>query len=199
MAQRGGLGPWGVVLVCVDALLIVALVIILVTWPDSGTSQPAPTGDAEATAEADGSDDGESPEAAEDAAADGDEPSQDPEIEVPEDALDVAAFALPSGNIWCEIAADAATCVIEAFSFSPPEVADCAADSVGYRWEVSAEGAGPLCGTAPEQPGDLAELDYGQVTQVGDILCESTEGGPVCRSISSGHGLQIARGGTRTF
>ncbi|QOR71981.1 hypothetical protein IM660_06975 [Ruania alkalisoli] len=196
MAQRGGLGPWGVALVCVDALLIVALVIILVTWPDSSAAREDPTGDAGtatggtaatdgAGAGGDGTDSGETTDA--------------PQVDVPEDVLDLTGFMLPSGNIWCELGNDAATCVIESFSYSPPSIEDCAADDSGYRWEVSADGATPVCGAAPEQPGGLTELDYGQATLVGDILCESTTDGPVCRSVTTGHGFQIARGGTRTF
>ncbi|SED80275.1 hypothetical protein [Ruania alba] len=194
MAQRGGLGPGAIALIVLDSLLIIALVVILVTWPDSGTpdgsrSEDEATAAEEAAGDADSDASEESTEGETDAA----------EVEVPEDALDVADFVLPSGNIWCEITGDAATCVIESFGFSPPSIDDCAAAESGYRWRVTADGATPVCGEAPNQPGDLTELGYGEATAVGDFLCESTEDGAICRSISTGSGFQIARGGTRTF
>ncbi|UFU05303.1 hypothetical protein [Ruania halotolerans] len=198
MAQRG-LTPAVIALIVIDALLVLTLVIILITWPNTSTPQASTSGDESATAEAAAAEDGAGDD---DGAADGESPDGETdaaEVDVPEGALDLTDFQLPSGNIWCEITGDAATCVIESFGFSPPTIEGCDAEDSGYRWQVTADGATPVCGGPPEQPEGLTELAYDEATVAGDFLCESTEDGAICRSITSGHGFQIARGGTRTF
>ncbi|HLS63331.1 MAG TPA: hypothetical protein VK060_08135 [Ruania sp.] len=190
MAKRGAVGPAAITLIVIDVLLVAALVVIMATWPDA-TSTEGATGSATADAPAAN---GTNP-------SEGEETTQAEAVEVPDGTLEVAGFIMPSGNIWCEIGDESTQCVIEGFEFSPPPLEDCSEDVAGHVWQVTADQAGPACpGEAvPEAPDDLTELAYGDATTVGDFLCESTRDGVVCRAISTGHGFEIARGGTRSF
>lgn len=191
MAKRGAVGPAAITLIVIDVLLIAALVVIMATWPDTSGAEDEPTSSASASAappDAGGSGDGE-------------ETTQADAVQVPDGALDVAGFVMPSGNIWCELEDQDTQCVIESFNYSPPSIEDCSEDIAGHVWQVTAEQAGPACpgDEVPEPSQELTELDYGDATAVGDFLCESTEEGVTCRSVSTGHGFEIAREGTRSF
>ncbi len=191
MAKRGAVGPAAITLIVLDVLLIAALVVIMATWPDAGASEePSPTSTAG------------SPSPTQDASpAEGEETTQAEAVEVPEDALDVASFIMPSQNIWCELGEDSAQCVIEEFSFATPSLEDCSEDVAGHVWQVTADQAGPVCpgDSVPEPPEGLTELAYGDATAAGGFLCESTRDGVTCRAVATGHGFEIARGGTRSF
>lgn len=188
MAKRGGLGAAAITLIILDAVLVAALVVIMVTWPDTttATSGAAPA----ATRTTAGQHGGSAQEA-----------TTPPAVEVPDDAEQVDAFVMPSGNIWCELNQDEAHCTIAEFSFSPPPVPDCDKDLAGHVWQVTAEGADPVC--APDgqfdQPEGLTELAYGKAAVAGDFLCLSDRQGVTCKSIPTGHGFEIARDGTRSF
>ena len=192
MAKRGAVGPAAITLIVLDALLLVALVVIMVTWPDTSAAEdePSPGTSTSATATSDAGGSGE-----------GEETTQADAVEVPDGAQDVAGFIMPSGNIWCELADESTQCVIESFNYSPPSIEDCSEDVAGHVWAVNADEAGPTCPSdeVPEPSQELTELDYGEATAVGDFLCESTEEGVTCRSVSTGHGFEIAREGTRSF
>lgn len=187
MAKRGGLGPAAITLIVVDVLLVAALVVIMVTWPDSSAASPEvdASGSAQSEQPAGGSGQSTSP----------------PAVEVPDDALDVTSFVMPSGNIWCELNSDEAHCTIEKFDYSPPPMPDCDQDLAGHVWQVTAEGADPVCpsGGSLKQPDGLTELGYGKATAAGDFLCLSDKQGVTCKSVSTGHGFEIARDGTRSF
>lgn len=192
MAKRGAVGPAAITLIVLDVLLIAALVVIMATWPDVTSNQgtaASTTGTGATGAPEDGG------------AGDGEETTQAEVVEVPDDALDVAAFTMPSGNIWCQLGDDSTQCVIESFDFSPPPLDGCGQDVAGHVWQVTTEQAGPVCpgDAVPQAPDDVTELAYGDATTVGDFLCESTRDGVVCRAISTGHGFEIARSGTRSF
>lgn len=191
MAKRSGLGPAAITLIVIDALLVVALVVIMATWPDTTSRDVGTPNAAGETSAAAGSSGSNGPE----------ETTQAEAVEVPADALDAAGFTMPSGNIWCELADEQTQCVIEAFDFSPPAEPACEDDVAGHVWVVTPDEAGPTCPAdgVPQASDDLTELDYGDATTVGDFLCQSTRQGVTCRAISTGHGFEIARGGTRTF
>lgn len=190
MAKRGAVGPAAITLIVLDVLLIVALVVIMVTWPDTSGAEEGSTTSPSAQASQDAGGSGE-----------GEETTQADAVEVPEGALDAAGFVMPSGNIWCELGDESTQCVIESFNYSPPSIEDCSEDVAGHVWQVTADEAGPVCpgDEVPEPSGDLTELEYGEATTVGDFLCESTREGVTCRSVSTGHGFEIAREGTRSF
>ena len=190
MAKRGAVGPAAITLIVLDALLIAALVVIMATWPDTAGPEEEPTSTASAQTSGDAGGSGE-----------GEETTQADAVEVSEGALELAGFVMPSGNIWCELGDEGTQCVIESFNYSPPSIEDCSEDVAGHVWQVTAEEAGPACPGAevPDPSVELTELDYGEATAVGDFLCESTREGVTCRSISTGHGFEIAREGTRSF
>ncbi|TDE97313.1 hypothetical protein EXU48_03665 [Occultella glacieicola] len=190
MAGRRALGPWAITLIVVDVILIGILVVMLVNYPRGDAGDDGGTASAGATTEASG-----------DGTTDEEPTTQAPAVTVPEDALDVAAFSSPSRNIWCEIAQDDATCMIGDITFTPPEVADCDPAIAGHFWQVTAERADPICGAEvpTEAPADLPDLAYGASTVVGDFLCTSETDGVTCVSISTGHGVTIARGGSSQF
>src|SRR5699024_4881295 len=102
-------GPAAITLIVLDVLLLAALVVIMATWPDTSRAEEEPTPSAStsaaATSDAGGSGEGE-------------ETTQADAVEVPEDALDVAGFIMPSGNIWCQLADESTQCVIENFNYS---------------------------------------------------------------------------------
>lgn len=190
MAKRGAVGPAAITLIVIDVLLIAALVVIMATWPDRSGAEDEPTSSASGAAQA--------PDAG---GGDGEETTQADAVEVPDGARDVAGFVMPSGNIWCELADQDTQCVIESFNYSPPSIEDCSEDIAGHVWQVTADEAGPACpgDEVPEPSQELTELDYGEATTVGDFLCESTREGVTCRAVSTGHGFEIAREGTRSF
>jgi len=110
-------------------------------------------------------------------------------------------FALPSGNIACEITTDAATCTIANTSAVPPADASCAG-SIGHKLTVTAKGAempcveGALPGVAAK---DTTILDYGQSTTVGAFTCTSSSTGVTCKHDPTGKGFQLAKAAAKLF
>src|SRR5690625_4824225 len=129
MAKRGAVGPAAITLIVVDVLLIAALVVIMATWPDATSTEGGSAG-------ATGSSATDAPGAGGENPSEGEETTQAEAVEVPDGALDVAGFIMPSGNIWCEIGDQSTQCVIEGFEFSPPPLVDCSEDVAGHVWEV---------------------------------------------------------------
>ena len=197
MARRGAVGPAAITLIVLDALLIAALDVIMATWPDTSGADDEGSGGTGSPTATQGASDG----AGGDAGQDDQESTQAEAVQVPDGALDLAGFVMPSGNIWCQLGDSEAQCVIESFNFSAPSLPDCSDEVAGHVWQVSADQAGPVCpgDAVPGAPDDLTELAYGDATTVGDFLCESTRDGVTCRAISTGHGFEIARDGTRSF
>ena len=183
MPARRPLGGGAIALIFMDVVLIGILIALFAT-------RGAPSsGDAETTAAQTTASDSETTL------------SSVPAVTPPADALDVAAFALPSRNIWCEIGAEDATCYIADYTFSPPNVPDCTG-TVGHVVQVTEAEASLPCSTedAPgEASPDLTVLDYGQTSVVGDFMCTSDTDGVTCRSAASGHGFTLARGGFTLF
>src|SRR5690606_41343283 len=106
------LGPLEITLIVVDAILIGVLVVLLVTAPDGpddrtgdDPSSTAATTDPSATVTED--------------------PPSAQVVTVPADAVDLAEFATPSGDIWCTIGDDSAACKIDAIECAPPQTAAC--------------------------------------------------------------------------
>jgi len=110
-------------------------------------------------------------------------------------------FALPSGNIACEITTDAASCTIANTSAVPPADASCTG-SIGHTLTVTADGAkmpcveGALPGVAAK---DTKILDYGQSTTVGAFTCTSSSTGVTCKHDPTGKGFQLAKAGAKLF
>lgn len=199
MANRG-LSNGVIGLIVADAALVLVLIALIITHPSSGPAapeespvspqatepaEPAEQQEAEADPERqDGADDGEA-----------DDPQDgSPVEEPPEGVRNEPAFVTPSGNIWCELSADSATCTIGGHEYDIPDQPDCEGH-VGRVIQVTgAEATMPCVGQSPPTSATAAhaELDYGESTMVGDFLCSSEETGVTCRSMVDGHGFALA-------
>ncbi|WNB86742.1 hypothetical protein [Cellulomonas sp. ATA003] len=185
---RRGLGPGLTVFVVVDVLLVVAALVVLAAFL-SGRGEPGTTVDP-------------SPSVASTAPAPTDPgPTAPAPTAGPGTSADAGTFASPSGNIACEIGADAATCTIADSTAEPVTVEGCAGP-VGQVVTVTAAGSETPCITGaipgPAAPGTPV-LDYGQSATVDDFTCESEESGMTCRHEPSGAGFTLARAGVELF
>ncbi len=171
-SRRRGLGPGLTVFLVVDVLLVLAVLVALAAYLSDGGRAPG-AADPGATASAPAE-----PGATGGAAFDG-------------------AFALPSGNIACEIDADAATCTVAESTAEPVTVEGCAG-TAGQVLTVTAEGASTPCVQGalpgPAAPGTPV-LEYGEQTTTGDFTCASAESGVTCRHDPTGAGFTLARAG----
>ncbi|GAB2620212.1 hypothetical protein [Pseudactinotalea suaedae] len=180
------LGPVEITLIVIDVILIGVLIVLLATapdGPDDGAGGPTTTTSAPSDPATDETTSGTSTQA----------------VTAPADALDVAEFATPSGNIWCTIGDSAAVCQIDVIDYQPPQIEGCADNELaGKIVQVSAEGAEYPCPTE-NIPGaaaaDRTVLDYDQTTAVGDYMCASSETGVTCTNLSAGHRFTITRYG----
>lgn len=184
------LGPLEITLIVVDAILIGVLVVLLVTAPDGpddrtgdDPSSTAATTDPSATVTED--------------------PTSAQVVTVPADAVDLAEFATPSGNIWCTIGDDSAACQIDTIEYAPPQIEGCDDnDLLGRVLVVGPDGAEFPCpdGSIPgADPDDREVLDYGQTTHVGDYMCEVTRTGVTCTNITTGSGFSVRRAEATRF
>lgn len=179
------LRPLEIALIVIDAILVVVLIVLLVTAPD-GPDDAGDGGTTSATAAA-----------TEPGATDTGEPSSTQAVTVPEGAVELAEFVAPSGNIWCTIGEDAASCQIKTIEYQPPAIDGCADnDLVGHVLTVDADGAEFPCPDGPipgADPGDREELDYDKTSHVGDYMCTMTETGVSCTNILTGSGFTVRR------
>jgi hypothetical protein len=182
-AGRRGLGPGMTVFLVVDVLLVLAVAVALAVYFSGGDTPgtaagPTPSAGASATP-------GSSPRA-----TPGSTDSPGP-----------GTFALPSGNIACEITDTAATCTI-ADSAAEPTTEEGCAGVVGPIVRVTADGATTPCvqGALPgaAAPGTPV-LEYGESTTVGDFTCTSSTSGVTCRHDPSEKGFTLARAGHQLF
>lgn len=180
------LRPLEIALIVIDAILVVVLIVLLVTAPD-GPDDAGDGGTTSATAAATG----------EPGATDTGEPSSTQAVTVPEGAVELAEFVAPSGNIWCTIGEDAASCQIKTIEYQPPTIDGCTDnDLVGHVLTVDADGAEFPCPDGPipgADPGDREELDYDQTSHVGDYMCTMTKTGVGCTNILTGSGFTVRR------
>jgi hypothetical protein len=164
------------VFIVVDALLLVALLVFVISLSgsDSGSS-PSASGARSTTPSA--------------AATPGQTASTGA-------AANLGSFALPSGNIACTITDKGATCTIASITFAPPPAGTCKG-TVGHVFTVGPDGASVPCteGPAPVVAGsDVPVLEYGRVASVSGYTCESSTSGVTCRNDSTKKGFTLARG-----
>ncbi len=182
---RLGLGPGLTTFLVVDVILVVTFVVLLVMSQAGGGERPA----------------AEEPAPVETSA----QPETTPEAsapEEPEESEALPAFVLPSGNIWCAMSDTSATCTILEFSFTPPDVPEGCAGTVGNVLTVTAgEDAGFTCleGSAPAAPAGTPVLDYGGGSTIGEMTCLSSQNGVFCRHNPTGTGFSLARAGAQFF
>ncbi len=190
--RRGGLtlSPTGLTtFLVVDAVLVVIfLVLLAVHLADSGdgpSAQPAATGDAP----------GEGTGAA---------PETTPEVVAPTSPptnQGLAAFVMPSGNIWCSMTETSATCAIGQYSFAAPTPPPGCTGVIGPVFTVTAaDGAAQPCvPEVPPRPDDAPVLEYGQASTIGEMTCYSSRNGATCRHDPTGEGFSVARAGYTTL
>jgi hypothetical protein len=121
----------------------------------------------------------------------------------PDDGADaeLTTFALPSGNIACDLTADRARCTIAEIE-AEPEGAEGCEGTIGQVVQVDPQGASAPCVSGalpgPAAPGTPV-LEYGDSTTVGDYTCESATSGVTCTHEPSGAGFRLARAGFELF
>ncbi len=101
-------------------------------------------------------------------------------------------FALPSGNIACEMSAAGVVCTIGSFTYAPPQVTGCDAgaghvvrlDADGFAFQCEDDGVPDL--------GATVELAYGERQTVGGYTCASGTDGVTCTD-AAGVGFRLAR------
>lgn len=131
-------------------------------------------------------------------------------------ATDAAAFAMPSGNIVCVMAADGVRCdfIGESKAWTVPQPTGCQlawGDSLALGSTVTASCHGDTVATVPELGSDyvtwwhsgdptvsldtvtLAALPYGSAIVVGPMRCESATTGVRCLNTGTRHGFTMAR------
>ncbi|MFV0426407.1 MAG: hypothetical protein ACK5KU_05140 [Beutenbergiaceae bacterium] len=186
MPQR--LRPTVITLIAVDAVLIAILIALMLTNPrtsEAGEQPETPT----------------APEGsvttplAQETGTDGSRQA----VTAPADALAIAAFASPSGNIWCNIGVESVECQIGSMSYQPPTVEGCEGNELlGYIVRVTVDGPEYPCPSGNISGGPAADrttLAYGETSAVGDFMCTSSESGMTCTNLSSGGQFSIARAG----
>ena len=133
------------------------------------------------------------------------EPETDPEESAPaepETTEAVAAFQLPSGNIYCSLTDTSATCTILSFSYTAPDLPAGCGGTVGNVLSVTAaEGSTmPCVDAAPGPPvAGTPVLEYGQASKVGEMTCQSSPNGVYCQHDPTGKGFSVAKAGYRLF
>ncbi|RYV52380.1 hypothetical protein EUA98_04040 [Pengzhenrongella frigida] len=178
----GGLSPRMTAFVAIDAVLLLGFLAVLAFVLTGGLG---------------GSTEQETP-----AAGASSRPTQtsSPASDEPAEASTVT-FALPSGNIACEVGSDAATCTIANSTATVPADETCAG-VVGVKLTVTAEGAAMPCveGAAPGAAAEgTAVLEYGQSETVGDFTCTSSSTGVTCKHDPTGKGFKLARATSELF
>ncbi|MCC2321843.1 hypothetical protein [Cellulomonas xiejunii] len=157
--------------VLLDVLLVVVLVVVFAaTLPGGGGSDDAAAATTTTSTPTAGAGDGEAP------------PSDE-----------TVAFTLPSGNIACEMGVEGVLCSIRSFTYAPPQVTGCEAET-GHLVRLDGEGFGFVCedDDAPRVVTDGPELTYGQRETVGGYTCASGTDGVTCTD-AGGIGFRLAR------
>ena len=113
--------------------------------------------------------------------------------------LALAKFALPSGNIACEMSTDRVRCTIASSAVTPSPDATCTGTSTsGHEYVVDSKGVHIPCvdGPAPGvAPGSTPVLEYGSTSKVGGYSCASATDGVTCIALMTGVGFRLARAG----
>ncbi|MGV8968199.1 MAG: hypothetical protein ACOH2F_18200 [Cellulomonas sp.] len=179
---RGALSPRMTAFVVADGVLVLAFVVVLALYLSGGlggaAARSTPSGATSGTPGAVSA--GPTPDATNPAAT---------------------IFALPSGNIVCELSAQGAKCTIANSTATPPVDATCSG-VVGLVLTVDEKGAATPCleGAAPgAAAAGTAVLEYGESKTVGDYTCTSSSTGVQCQNDKTTEGFKLARAGSELF
>ena len=178
----GNLGPRMTAFVVADGVLVLAFIVVLALQLSGGLG-----GSAAATA----------PSVATSASPRATDASPAPDST----SSDAVIFALPSGNIACELSAEGATCTIANSSATPPVDATCPG-VIGLVLTVDKDGAATPCveGAAPgAAAAGTAVLEYGQSKTVGDYTCTSSSTGVTCKNDKTSAGFKLAKARSELF
>lgn len=190
---RSGLGPGWVAFIVVDVILIAVVGFMALTVFGGGDDEPTQPG-AATTQEA-----AEESEPAETTTSGDSEPTT-PAPDRPGGTP--TTVASPSRNITCTIDADGARCGIAELASAPAPVDSCDG-TIGYVYQVGADGITTPCVSRDDRPvpagSNVAVLDYGQSVQQFGFTCESAETGMSCSDDATGRGFRLARAGASTF
>lgn len=182
LPRRRALGPGLTTFLVIDVILVLTFLVLLGLWlADRSGGEPGPGAEPSVAAE-------ETPE-----------PSAP---EQPAETSELAAFQLPSGNIYCEMTADAASCTIVDFSYDPPSPPEGCTGTAGNVLTVTAGGEaafGCVEGEVAPPPADMPVLEYGEGNTVGEMTCLSSQNGVFCRHDPSGKGFSVARADANFF
>lgn len=183
---RRRLGPGLTAFLVVDVVLVVTFVVLAVSALGEVGDRRDRQAQADAAATASAPPAEESPDATAPADA--------------EDARSLEGFVLPSGNIWCVMDTDEATCTILSIAYERPEPREGCDVELGQVITVTADGdVRYACEKAERPPADLPELDYGEGSTIGEMSCLSSRNGAHCRHDPSGGGFTVARAGVTIF
>lgn len=183
---------WVTGLAALNVVLFLVLASLLLTRGPGGSDEEASASASESsetaqTPDGEASDPASTPQAS-------DSPSEpEPELApIPDGALELAAFVLPSGNISCDLQDSALACTILNATFEPP-----AGDGCQWRGQIiTLDSSGVFMPCPPQQPvatEGLTALKYGESTAVGVWVCTSSEQGLECYSREDGTGFTLAR------
>lgn len=186
----GNLSPRMTAFLVADGVLVLAFVVVLALYLSGGLGGSATATSPSAAA---GGATGAATGAPTDAASEAPTPDAS--------SADAVVFALPSGNIACELSAQGATCTIANSTATPP-VDDTCPGVLGLVLTVDENGAATPCveGAAPgAAAAGTPVLEYGQSETVGDYTCTSSATGVSCQNDASSAGFKLARAGSELF
>lgn len=110
----------------------------------------------------------------------------------PSGALEMNAFAAPSGNIGCQLGADSVTCIINEHTFVPTGNGCEASPDGPYAVTLAADGTVTTdCTGGFTAPG--ASLGYGSAAKNDAFACTSDQSGIDCWSQTTGEGIKLSR------
>ncbi|WP_257210471.1 hypothetical protein [Actinomyces ruminis] len=115
----------------------------------------------------------------------------------PDDAIEMAAFTTPSGNISCVLGDDSVSCTINEHDFVPTDSSCNDSNVQAFTVSVGTDGeAEGSCGISFSAAG--ASLNYGASAKNDTFACTSTESGIECWSQVSGNGFRMSRSEAET-
>ncbi len=124
-------------------------------------------------------------------------PAPTADDEAGSDAGEPVIFAMPSGNIVCQISVDGADCLIRDFTYDPVDAASCEGEA-GAHLRVGEDGASMPCEPLAIA-GDVPALDYGESREAHGYTCTSSREGVTCEHEESGQGFSLARAAYELF
>ncbi|WP_435299754.1 hypothetical protein [Timonella sp. A28] len=185
-----------IAIVVIDAFLIISAIVLA----GKALSSPSTPQASSITTPATPSDNGNNGEDSTDT-TDNDAESDPDDDESP--TVAPVMFASPSGNIWCDISSEGATCSIAKLGRKPEKNQAGCQGYIGYVVKLSDNGTELPCITENEVPKkaekSVTVLNYGSRQTVHNFTCESSQSGMKCLDTTSSRGFNVARAGIATF